>query len=289
VTDRAAPTQSSPSFTKKQYLEALKAFDAAVCEAIAVSQAAAGIFAPAHKGYATKIFTRVCGYSTALIRAVPRSRWVHSDSEFWDFGSVAGYCRAIFEGQLLLWYVIKQPVSDDEWSARLNVMHLNDCSRRIEILGGVLSAVNVAGLKQQQSEIRDRLKSNSHFLQLESKLQRRLLSGELLTIAPRDELLVKVGWKRDDFYLYWHLLSQYTHVLPLSFYRLEANGRGTGVENEVDRGYICLLLEMVTQAVKHCTDQIVKAFPDAESVRKGLNSRFSPGPTRNRPKKVTRH
>jgi hypothetical protein len=182
VTDRAAPTQSSPSFTKKQYLEALKAFDAAVCEAIAVSQAAAGIFAPAHKGYATKIFTRVCGYSTALIRAVPRSRWVHSDSEFWDFGSVAGYCRAIFEGQLLLWYVIKQPVSDDEWSARLNVMHLNECSRRIEILGGVL-----------------------------------------------------------------------------------------------------------TQAVKHCTDQIVKAFPDAESVRKGLNSRFSPGPTRNRPKKVTRH
>jgi len=36
----------------------------------------------------------------------------------------------------------------------------------------------------------------------------------------------------------YDLLSQHTRVLPLSFYCMERNGRGTGIENELDRGYM---------------------------------------------------
>jgi hypothetical protein len=283
VESTAEPAKATAPVTTKMYLEALNKFDVAVCDAVAVSQATCGRQSAAHVRYATHVFTRLCAYAVALIRAAPRSRWVRSDSDNWDFGSVAGYCRAIFEGQLLFWYLIKPPVSDEELSARINVMHLNDCSRRITILG--TGSTDLAGFESQQAEIRGRLEKNNWFLALDSKWQKRLLTGDVLTITSRDELLDQVGWDRKHFYAYWHLLSQYTHVLPLTFYRLEPNGRGTGIENDTDRGYIYLMLDLAAQALRQCVDKMVENFPDAALVRKGINSRFSPGPIRNRPKR----
>jgi hypothetical protein len=278
-----APPSTPPSETTEMYLEALNKFDATVCEAIAVSQATARRMSSPHVGYGTHVFTRICVIAIALIRAVPKSRWVQSDFDHWDFGSVAGHCRSILEGQLLFSYIIKAPVSPEEWSARLNVMHLNDCTRRMTILEDVIGAEQRSGFAAQQTELRERLARNNWFLALDAKLQKRLLSGDMLTIPTRDKLLAEVGWERADFYGIWNMLSQYTHVLPLSFYRLEANGRGTGVENDTDRGYISMMLDLCEQALKQCTDRLVQEFPEAASVRKGTASRFSPGPNSNRP------
>jgi hypothetical protein len=266
------------------YLAALKAFDIAVCEAIAVSQAIAGRMATPHVGYATRIFTKICCHAIAIIRAVPRSRWVRSDSEFWDFTAIAGYCRSIIEGQLLLWYVIKKPENDEEWSARLNVMHLNDCSRRIKILGDVIDSEHLKGLSAQADEIRSRLTQNNWFCKLDQGLRKRLLSGDPLKITARDEQLEELSWDKKEFYMLWHFLSQYAHILPLSFYRLEANGRGTGIENDTDRGYLHTMFELCTKILAACVDRMVKEFPDAASVRRGINSKFSPGPAHNLPR-----
>ena len=54
-------------------------------------------------------------------------------------------------------------------------------------------------------------------------------------IDSRDERLPRLGIAPKTFNALWDLLSQYTRVLPLSFYRLELNGQGTGVENVTDR------------------------------------------------------
>src|SRR5260370_834427 len=60
--------------SKEGYATALKAFDAAICEAVAVSQGIAGRMVAPHVGYAARVFTRICGHGIALIRAAPRSR-----------------------------------------------------------------------------------------------------------------------------------------------------------------------------------------------------------------------
>ena len=78
------------------YRAALANFDAAVCEACALGQAVAGRQAEAHAGFATVIFTRVCAHSVSMIRALPRSRWVISDFDHWDFGAVAGHAQPMF-------------------------------------------------------------------------------------------------------------------------------------------------------------------------------------------------
>lgn len=285
-----APSSDEPSnrtVTIEEYSAALNTFDAAVCEALAVGQAIGVRFVAAHIGYATHVFARMCAHATAIIRAVPKSRWVSSDSDWWDFSAIAGHTRSIIEGQLLLSYIIKTPESPAEWSARLNVMHLNDCSRRIKILSNIISAEEVAAFSEQAEEIRNRLKGNHWFCRLDQKLQKQLLSGDSLTITPRDQQLEELGWNKTEFYMLWNLLSQYTHILPLSFYRLEPNGRGTGIENDCDRTYIYMSLDLAAKSLADCVDWLIEKFPDTAHVRKGTDSKFSPGPLYNRSDSTT--
>lgn len=266
------------------YRRALIAMDVATCEAAAVSQRVSGRMAAPYAGYATTVFTRVCVHATALMKAAPLSRWARSEFYVWDLSSVAAQARAIFEGDLLLEYIARPPESDEEWIARLNVMHLNDCCRRIKLMGYLGGGTQADQLREQGEEIRDQLRANDWFAQLEPHRQKSLLTGESLTIEARDSLLVRVGWDKDEFRAIWLLLSQYIHILPLSFYRMEPNGRGTGVHNDTDQGYLCMILGLCAQSVGGCTDRIVKLFPDAALVRNGTRSKFTPGPAANRPK-----
>ena len=116
------------------------------------------------------------------------------------------------------------------------------------------------------------------------KLQKKLLTGDYLTIPTRDQQLDELGWDRREFYSRWNVLSQYTHILPFAFYRMEANGRNTGVENDFDRTYIFVALIQCTAILNEGVDRMIEIFPDVAEVRKGLNSKFSPGPRRNLPK-----
>jgi hypothetical protein len=227
---------------------------------------------------------RICAHATALVRAVPKSRWTHTESEFWEFSAIAGHSRSIIEGRLLLFYIIKEPKSPEEWSARVNIMHLNDSSRRIKILESVIDPAESAAFSARAEEYRDRLRGNPWFSGLDQNLQKRLLSGDALTITTRDDQIAEIGWDKKHFYMMWNLLSQYTHILPLSFYRMEPNGRGTGIENDFDRAYIYMMLRMGTDILADCTNRMVEAFPDTAWARNGVESKFSPGPSRNRPR-----
>lgn len=271
------------SYSKNDYVDVLAGFDAVVCEALAVSQAIGVRMAKPHHGQATHVFTRICGHAQAMICAAPLTRWKQSEFILWDFCSVAGYARSILEGVLLFNYLIVEPESREAWSAKLNVMHLNDCTRRIKYFETISQAEEVEGLTKQADELRDRLTANSWFNTLLPKLQRDLLQGKFLTIATRDEMVEMVGWEIKWFNAIWDLLSQYTHVLSFSFYRTESNGRGTGVENDFDRNYISLIMDICTPALKSAVDLLEVAFPDVARARQGINSTFSPGPIANRP------
>lgn len=274
--------------TSNQFFDSnLAAFDAAVCEAIAVGQAIGCRMGEPNIAYSTHIFTRLCSHAVALVRAVPRSRWTRTDFEDWDFGCAAGHCRAILEGFLLFRYLIEEPDSDLEWSAKVNVMHLNDCTRRIKLMTNIGASEEVAGFTTRAEELRERLRKNSWFTDLSGSVQKRSLAGDNLMIPNRDEMLEKVGWDKKTFYFFWDLLSQYAHVLPISFYRIEANGRGTGIENDCDKCYIALAMQMSAGALVDATDLLVGIFPSTAEARKGTKSKFSAGPRANRPDRST--
>lgn len=268
-------------------MKLLEDFDSTLCEAIAVSQAQAGRYTDLNIGYGSRVFAKICSHGTAMIRAAPLSRWVNSESENWDFNCVAGHARAILEGCLLFNNLMKKPGSDDELKARINILHLNDCTRRIELMSDIEANDLIPGLEEQQRELHTRLQQNNYFQSLPSATKARCLKGKNLTIETRDEGLAELGFSKGQFDGIFDLLSQHTHILPLSFYRLEPNGRGTGIENETDRGYISFTLGMCSGLLKAATDKVVAQFADIVDVRKGIDSKFSPGPVSNRPQPKT--
>lgn len=278
------PTRLEPNpISRMQYIRKLQEFDSTLCEAIAVSQAQAGRYTDLNIGYGSRVFAKICSHGTAMIRAAPLSRWVSSDNENWDFNCVAGHARAILEGCLLFNSLMKKPANEDELKARINILHLNDCSRRIELMRDIEANDQIPGLEEQQRELQNRLEQNKYFQSLPSTTKNRCLKGKNITIETRDEGIAELGFSKGHFDGIFDLLSQHTHILPLSFYRLEPNGRGTGVENDTDRSYIAFTLGLCSEQLKSATDKIVTQFPDITDVRKGLDSKFSPGPKSNLP------
>jgi len=269
-----------------EYREKLREFDAAVCDAIAVGQASAQRFEMPAVGYSTHVFARVCAHAQALICAAPKSRWVKREFEIWDVSAIASHARSILEGYLLFRYLADAPSDLDTQRAYVQVMHLYDCLKRIKILPYVLPDAEINAMKEQAEQIRDRLNNIPYFISLEPKLKNDLLDGRFIMITPRKELLARLNIKQDEFDFFWNYLSQYTHVLSFTFYRIEPNGRGTGIENEFDRRALYMVLDLCTQLLTEAVDRLVEIFPDTESARRGLNSVFSPGPVRNLPKRL---
>lgn len=267
------------------YKAALEKFDAAVCEAIAVSQWTANRMSPLNVGYASYVFARMCGAGIAMIRAAPLTRWVRADFDDWHFGAVAGHARALLDGYLLFHYLIEPASSEAELKARITVMHLNDCARRLDLHTNLGNAEDVEGFRAQRTELRERLEANEHFQTLPEPVRKQCLNGRFLMIDSRDQMLAKLGFEKERFDALYDLWSQHVHILPMSFYRMEPNGRGTGIENETDRGYIAQAMEVCAAILSDATDAMVEQFPDAVEARQGIKSEFSPGPRENLPKR----
>ena len=167
-------------------------------------------------------------------------------------------------------------------------MHLYDCMKRIKILPHILSDEDIEGFRAQAEEIRARLESIEYFQQLDNKLKKDLLAGKRLMVTPQKDLIAALDIDQDEFDFFWNYLSQYTHVLSFTFYRVEPNGRGTGLENDFDRAALCMVLEFCNSLMVGAVNRLVELFPDAAEVRLGLDSKFFPGPTKNLPKHLKR-
>ncbi|WP_253073389.1 hypothetical protein [Sodalis ligni] len=113
------------------YHLAIRNCDIAVCEANAISNAIGVRQTEPYKAWSTYIFTRICAHASFLMAATPISRWSKREYENWDVSSIAPHVRAIMEGEILFYYISKDPLSLEEWKAKLNVMHLNDCVKEL--------------------------------------------------------------------------------------------------------------------------------------------------------------
>lgn len=268
--------------TREEYQEAVHAMDVAVCEAVAVSQAQVGRLPAPCIGYASYVYARLCAHGVAAMRAVPLSRWVNSDSEEWGFSVLAGHARAILEGYLYFVY-LTQPTDEavEEGRAKITLLQLNDCCSRLKLFE--TSPEQVAHFEQQAEELRDRLRTIPYFQNLPAAVQNTCLAGKKAWFMDRAQLVALVGMEKPAFDILWDLWSQHTHIHPMSFYRMEPNGRGSGLECDPDRLYLWQALMICAGFLEDATNTMVEHNPDVAQVRQGIDSKFSPGPARNLP------
>ncbi|MFK3662354.1 hypothetical protein ACI2I2_17860 [Scandinavium sp. NPDC088450] len=264
--------------TMDDYHQALRYCDIATCESMAVGQALANRFEEPYKGWASFIFTRLCMHASLIMRNSPKSRWFKADHDLWDYSCIAPHVRAIMEGELLLYYIAQPPKSEEEWLVKLKIFHLNDCNRRIKLLEVSGDEDGVTFFCGEKEKLINELSSLEYYRNLPGEIQKKCRQGKILTIHSRDELLALCGIDKDGFNVIFDHLSNFTHILPYSFYRIEPNGRGTGIMNDTHKGFIYSGLIAASESLNRCTDIMVDLFPDVKSRRKGLKSKFSPGP-----------
>lgn len=266
------------------YNKELRNFDAAICEAMAVSQASASRVEIPTIGFCTRVFTRMCSHAIMAVTAAPKSRWCRKEFEYWDFSAIASHARAILEGYLLFLYLANAPPDEDTQRAYVQTMHMYDCKKRPKVFQNLLPTEEIESGREEEKKIKERLTSTKTFQGLDPKLQRDILAGKKLMIKPPHEIITCAGIKQDEFNFFWNYFSQYTHIFSLTFYRIEENGRNTGLKNDFDLDALTSGLMFSTAVLTSATDQMVELFPDVANVRKGLNSKFSPGPPQNRRK-----
>lgn len=269
--------------TRQDYLEALSHLDAAVCEAQAVGQAQVGRQVSPCVGFATYVFARLCAHGVAAIRAAPLSRWVKTHQHDWGFHVLACHARALLEGYLYFTYLL-DPTNDEleESRARITLLQLNDCYSRLKMLTG--SPEHEAFFGQQAEELRTRLRSIPFFQQLRQPVQAQCLTGKKAWFMDRAQLVELVGMEKRAFDIAWNLFSQHSHIHPMSFYEMEPNGRGSGMECDPDRSYLTFAMLVSADVLSATTDRMVELFPDVAGERRGTHSKFSPGPKSNRPR-----
>ena len=215
------------------------------------------------------------------MRAAPLSRWVSSDFEDWGFNVLACHARAMLEGYLYFTYLV-QPTNDtlDESRARISLLQLNDCCSRLKLCSG--DAESVAFYSGEAEKLRDRLRSIPFFQQLDPTVQETCLAGKKAWFMDRDQLIELVGMDKKTFDTWWDLFSQHSHIHPVSFYRNEPNGRGSGLECDPDRRHLAIAMLISAVVLEATTEKMIELFPDVAWVRKGVHSKFSPGPKANR-------
>jgi hypothetical protein len=118
----------------------------------------------------------------------------------------------------------------------------------------------IRGFERQAAELRERLRGNEFFQKLLVKQQNKFLSGKHAYIYALEEIGVKAGVEIELFRWLFRFLSNHVHGLPLSFYRIQEDGRGRGLHTTAEEGYTSLCLSFSMTLLVGARDEIEAMF-----------------------------
>lgn len=259
--ERGPSTESDD--LSRTYRDACTALTQALMTAFSVSQATRNLPSDnqARQYWASVLFARVCGFGGSLHRLLPESA-ANPRGNVYDFASVASICRSLFEGYLSFLYLCSPKLTSDQYIMRLRVVQLHDCTRRPEILRKIGATPDDVWFAEQATSLREDLQRNDTFNQLDPRRQSELLKGRTPTHLTQDEILAAEGGDTTSMRGIYEFLSSHTHSYPFSYWRTPDHGeRGTGRENEVEKGYLAMAAHLAAELLGACTEQMKKVFP----------------------------
>ena len=240
-------------------------------DAISVSQATKNLPTGENgkRFWASVLLSRLCCAGASLQRILPFSPSCKA-GRVWDSGGALSLCRVVFETSLAMFYFCLDEMSDDDYNLRIRLMFLHDCNERpriVENIGGSEKAVGREFHANEADRLRDEIIQNKVFISLPEKKQKRLLEGKTPYYLSQDELLQRQGNDAKELRGIWELLSSHVHSYPFSFYRVvEHPQRGTGRENEVDKGYCGLAAALAAAMLASAAEGMKKLFPEVSHV-----------------------
>ena len=251
---------------REDYERALECFHTLVAATTAISQGSSG--RPVESGrhyHASLLYTRLSGWGTSALLALPGNRLSVAEFENWDFPAVASLTRSLIECYLAFFYLCVEPVEKEDWECRWNIFNLHDCLRRRKFFA--LLGTEDATLEEYDrtaDALRDRLRANPIFRALDPKTQRDCLGARKLYLQTQDELIEKIGIEHNFFRAIYEFFSSQVHTFPMGFFRIGEGNRGRGLENETDRTYVTTAVELSSFFLKRAAKEMIHLFPGAD-------------------------
>lgn len=196
------------------------------------------------------LMVRYLNMAIAINRLLPIEGEEPSNIHSWDFGPIATLTRNFIEAFHAFFYIGIDDIDDDEWILRLKVFHLHDSSRRGELFKLIGEVTQQEGFLKIGQELLDEITNNKKFITLNPDLQRRIIKAETAFILGRQEIEKRIDPNDNSMKWVYLFLSNQSHSFPMAYYRTENEGRGSGVENEVDKGYIENCIDWITDYLK---------------------------------------
>jgi Family of unknown function (DUF5677) len=252
---------------EKLYRQARAAFTDCIKTAKLVSESSAGIYTEdGKKFWASVLFTRLVVSAHSVLRMAPRTAPIPNRLAHWDFSAVASLTRNLAECYFVFFYLsVDKTPGEDEWLTRLNLIQLRDNTARRQMFHDWNpDDPQLAGFTRYHDDLAQKLRSRKFFQALPEKRQVELLKGDRALLLNQDEIIERMGEKREEFRGLYRLLSAHTHSTPMAFYRMAEDGRGAGVENPIDKGEMAVALQVATGFLERATTEMLKIFPEAQ-------------------------
>jgi len=235
--------------------------------AMRISAAAGGIDTTGRNIRAAQLYTRLVVSMYTFVRVLPGNPITTDAVPFWDWGSVAALARAILEAYNVLYYVGIDSVDETELECRreLLMLHLNSEKYRLYTEWGAPNEVLDEFRKGLPSQ-RERIQRNSFFRTFPPKRQTVLLEGRAAMHLSHPDIAARSGILGKHFRALYRFLSNQVHSTPFAFLS-QSNERGRGDENDAERAYTIIAMQIVRECVGRAVLHISDIFPDQIKAR----------------------
>jgi hypothetical protein len=249
-------------YTREEYDAEREKYELrALVAAAGVSEQAGGIKTSTRNIRATQLFTRLNLAGFTFLRMLPGNTITGHLGEFWDWPSIACIARNIVETFHLFWYLSDPSLSAEEVDMRVSLMHLHLNTEKYKLYKEWNAGQEVLrSFEEGLPRDRARLEANRVFASLPERQRKELLKGNRPMHLTHSEIGGSLPFMDRHFRPIYRLFSNHVHSTPLSF-QAQSNTRGRGDENDAERFYIILAIQVVIKYLTAAVIEMARMFP----------------------------
>ncbi|MCK0911667.1 DUF5677 domain-containing protein [Acinetobacter pittii] len=248
---------------ERKFINAFKSYSRTLNLAVKISRLGAGRYGEKNKViWACILFTKLCTTGKSLRKLLDHDAAKEYKAD-WDYSSAFSLTRNMMECYQTLFYLCFDNISEEEFIARKALFNLHDYYSRKQLFSFFPEQSDD---KRENPEVEtiilEQLKNSTFFQNLDEKKRNKYLKGKDAFFMAREDIEEKEGVSKNDFRLWYKLLSANIHSFPMGFYGMIDGERGTSVHSEIEERYSALALDLAESYLIRACVHMLKIFPD---------------------------
>jgi hypothetical protein len=215
--------------------------------------------------YGSFIFVKACLHGISLRKIAPslETGGGQPELEFWDMSSMCALARCIMDCYFTLFYLMLDPISDEELEFRRLVWCHHSEAKRYEMLRrNNYSPEDIANTKKDADDLLSHAQAHPCYQKLTKSKKKLVAEAKDPCLATKEELCIRAGVANGYYRTAWMMFSNYTHTHPFALSQIMDFGAGKEEALHLLSGP----LQFSTAFLSLSILAMMKAFPDAQTL-----------------------